>query len=226
MRKILFIIAFLTIMMPSKAQKWLTHVDYDDHQTGLHMGYTSQQFKFYSGDYYFVSDGIWGDKNRLHGFDIGVVVQGNWGYGIGLYWALHTEFYFSTNNPTETYHATSVNGAYDFYGEFTFQMPLHLALKIPLTDDFALGFHTGPGITLTYISMFNDFRGYFDDWSGLGDQLNVINLTYDFALYLEFNKIRLESQWSYGFTNNKNYASGLDRVVRNKFTIGLTIFGD
>ena len=135
MRKILFIIAFLTIMMPSKAQKWLTHVDYDDHQTGLHMGYTSQQFKFYSGDYYFVSDGIWGDKNRLHGFDIGVVVQGNWGYGIGLYWALHTEFYFSTNNPTETYHATSVNGAYDFYGEFTFQMPLHLALKIPLTDE-------------------------------------------------------------------------------------------
>ena len=226
MRKIVLTFAFLAIGLSLNAQSWLTNVNYDDHKAGLYLGYASQQFKFSKGDNYICTDGIWGDRNRLHGVAMGAVVQGNWGYGIGLYWAFNGEFYFSTNNPTETYQASSVNEAFDFYGEFTFQMPLHLALTVPLTDDFAVGFHTGPGLTLTYISMFSDLRGYFDDWSGLGDALNVINLTYDFACYIEFRGIRLESQWSYGLIKNGDNSSGWDRVVRDKFAVGLTIFVD
>lgn len=206
------------------AQDYLVNRWYCNNEgVGLCFGYTSQQFQAKYNDYNDYFDGIWGDKNRLHGAFLGFAKQGNWGYGIGLYWGANLEFYLSTNNPTAVYQANSVNEAFDTYIEFTLNAPLHLAFKLPLRDNFALGFHTGPGVTLSYIAFFSDMRGYFDDWFCLGDGIKVFNLTYDFALFTEIGSIRFDVQWSTGLINQQS-SSDWDKLTRNKFSIGLTRF--
>lgn len=221
---ILTFMVLLTFRGFSQGYHYLTKWYSKNESAGFYLGYVNQQFQIKFGDYSDYTDGIWEDRSRLHGLSLGVAYQSNWLYGFGLYCGGTMEFYLSTNNPTAVYHANYPREAYDIYGEFTFQIPLHLALKVPLGYDFSLGFHTGLGTTLTWFSLFTDSRGYFDDVSPLDMKtFKFYNFTYDFALYVELFNFRLDAQWSTGL-NNQQPSSNWDNLTRNKFSIGLTIF--
>lgn len=222
--KIGIVALLLLVIIKASAQDYLTDYRYTNNTgPGLTMGYLNQQFHYRTGEYHFYNDGVWGDRNRLHGFYLGLAHQSNWVAGFGLYTGFNLDFCFSFNDPTGYYYAQSVNDAYDSYVECGLEIPLHLAFKLPLGYDFALGLHSGIGCTLTYVSVFSDSRGYFNDWSGLGEFLKVVNLTYDFAVYMELAGLRLDAQWSTGFIRQASLTDW-DQVLRDKFLLGLTLF--
>ena len=208
-----------------KAQHYLSNIEYNRKGLGFYMGYSSQQFKMTIGDFFYCTDGIWEDQNRLHGMSLGMAAQSNWLYGFGLYWNFTADFYLSTNNATATTTANSVNEAYDTYYELGFQMPLHLAFKLPLAKVFAIGFHTGPGATVSYVALYHDTRGYFDNLNPLKEKIfQYYNVTYDCAVFFELYNVRVDAQWSTGLINQQSSAQW-DKLTRNKFMVGLTIFG-
>lgn len=222
--KIGVVALLLLATLKVSAQDYLTgYRYYNNTGLGITMGYTNQQFHYRTGEYHYYNDGIWGDRNRLHGFYMGFAHQSNWVAGFGLYIGTNFNFYFSSNDPHGYYYAQTVNDAYDSYFECSLEIPLHLAFKLPLGYDFALGAHSGIGCTLTYVSVFSDSRGYFNDWSGLGEFLKVANLTYDFALYLELGGLRVDAQWSTGLIRQAS-SSDWDQLLRDKFLVGLTLF--
>lgn len=216
---------FFLMGLNCKAQNYLSGWDYGRFGLGFYMGYSSQQFKMTTGDFFYNTDGIWENKNRLHGMSLGMAVQSNWLYGLGLYWNLTMDMYLSTNNATATTVAETPSEAYDTYFELGFQMPLHLAFKLPLANVFAIGFHTGPGITASCLAIYRDTRGYFESMSPLKEKVFLYyNVTYDCAVFFELFNCRVDVQWSTGLINQQS-SPQWDKLTRNKFTVGLTIFG-
>lgn len=191
---------------------------------GVYFGYTNQHFKFSSGTNNLITNGIWGNNKSLHGFEFGLLAQGTINNGIGAYFAVNMEFYTSGNSPSSTYGSASLDEAYTDYSEFTFEIPLHIQFKQPIDDDIiAIGAHTGPTLTFTYLSLFEDTRGYYGSFDGFNSSnMKVFNPTWDLALFLEIGKVRFDVQWSYGLRDYK--IEGLDRATRSKFSAGLTIF--
>ncbi len=210
------------------AQSYLGDVKYNQTEgIGLSFGYTNQQYKITYGNQHFFSNGIWGDNKRLHGLDMGLIAQGTIDYGIGIYIGLDMELYFSSNTPSQTYGAGTIEEVFDSYTELTFEIPLHIQFKQPLSDIFAIGAHTGPGMTLSCMALFEDTRGYYSDYDAIGDGVNVFNLTWDFAVFMELENVRLDAMWSTGLINVTNGGWDADKVTRNKFSLGISIlFGE
>lgn len=224
---------FLVIVIPllvsvcnvSNGQTFLGDEQYDsmtEHGLGIMLAYSNQQYQGTVGNFNSFGNGIWGEKNALHGFDMGMVLQGTFGYGFGVYVGMNFGFFMSSNNPTSRYGEATTEEAFDSYSEFTFEMPLHMQFKQPIGDIAAIGIHTGLSIDLSYLALFEDTRGYYSEYSVLGDGVNVFNLTYDFALFLELGSVRFDVQWSHGLNDHKR--EGFDRFIRNRFLAGMTFF--
>ena len=233
MKRLIVLITCILYGLHCSAQKdWVTNHYFDDHPVGLIFSYNNQNVENNIQGFISTWDGIWesGVNNHLHGGALGIIVQGNWGYGIGLYWGMLWEFYMSSNDPTAYDYAYYAEDAFDLYLETALSMPLHLQFKVPLSDNFAVGAHSGLGATWSFIGEYSDSRGYFADYEPLGEHghLKKINLTWDFALLLQFETFRFDIQWSRGLTNHVMYygedGSTMDMTRRNKFTFGFTVF--
>lgn len=224
--RISIIAAIFSLMaLNGKAQNFLSDWDYGRQGLGFYMGYSSQQFKVTTGDFFYSTDGIWENRNRLHGVSLGLAAQSNWLYGLGLYWNMTLDMYLSTNNATSTTQASTISEAYDSYFELGFQMPLHVAFKLPLAKVFAIGFHTGPGATASCVAIYSDSRGYYNKMNPLKEKyFKYYNITYDCAVFFEVFNCRIDVQWSTGLINQQS-SDLWDQLTRDKFMVGLTIFG-
>lgn len=227
--RVLVIFSLFTTMV--QAQNWLTDVGYhEDDRIGMYFGYVNQQLELTDGTNHEYWRGIWqGDQNkRLHGFVMGAMGQTNWFYGLGLYTGLGIEMFFSDNDPTEIYYATTYDDAHTMYMEFTLNIPIHVAFKIPITRKASLGLHTGLGSTFSWMAFYTDTRGYFPDAFVLGDdgRVKFYNSTWDFAVFAQIEDFRLDVQWSTGLNDHKLSHVDSYKTQRNKFTIGATIFID
>ena len=54
------LLLYLLVIGFSAYSQWLTDVRYNDHNTGITLGYVNQQFQFTDGDFQNYGDGIWG----------------------------------------------------------------------------------------------------------------------------------------------------------------------
>lgn len=151
---------------------------------------------------------------EYHGYSFGVVMNDNniW-HGLGILWSLHWDLSL----------AFPENSLYEILGaESSFYHQLHLSFKLPLSNDFALGFHTGPGLVFGIANVFygdvgeeDDFRPFKEKW------FKRFNFSYDYAVYLEFRTWRFEVSWIKGLRDN---GSELDPLRRNRIMFGFVKF--
>lgn len=197
----------------------------DNTQFGISYGYTNQQFKFFIGDFNETNDGIWFDRQRLHGFSFGLNLHSYWkqgysdDYSLGIFWGCYMELYHSKNKSSLSYNAQSYDEAYDDYTELDFQMPLHFSIQYLIDEDYiAIGAHVGPGMTVAALGEFSDSRKYYDSFNILKDELKAFNLTFDFALSLLLYPLRIDVQWDRGLLNVMDF-DFYDKGIRNKFSV-------
>lgn len=213
----------------SYGQKWLTNVDYRTCKgPGFLIGYVNQQFNITDGLRHAYYRGMWqNDENEfLHGITLGAIVQPNLFYGLGIYTGFCMDMYVSFNDPPEVNNATTFDEAFTTYMEVSFNIPLHLGFTFPLTENFAIGFHTGPSMSLACVSMYEDSRGKYDDKSVLGEdgRMKVWNFTYDLALFLQIHKVRFDIQWSSGLNDHGLATDSSWKTYRDRFLLGTTIY--
>lgn len=122
-------------------------------------------------------DGL-GSKPLLwhHGYCTGLVINYHCGYGFGLHFGIQ---YVEATLTMEEPFADNVSGI----GLSSYFAP-HMDFKLPFSNDFALGLHSGPGI------------GY--GISGGVYVYDIVSLSYDVACYLEHRRFRLEASYSWG----------------------------
>lgn len=148
---------------------------------------------------------------EYHGYSFGLVFNDNnlWkGFGVlwSMYWNLNLSF--------------PENSLYEIYGiESSFYNQLHVSFKLPLSNEFAIGIHSGPGLTFglfhSNLSEEEEFRAYKEKW------YKRIDLSLDYAFYIEYRKTRFEVTWTRGLRNN-----GIESnpFRRNRFMAGLIFF--
>lgn len=142
------------------------------------------------------------------GYSRGLVLNFHFNYGIGLHWGLQLIEY-SGIFKEDTF--LSFSGL-----EASFNHTLHLDFKLPLSNDLAFGFHTGPGLTFSYLGLFVedvDIQHPFKE-----GELKRFDFSYDFAVYMEYVRYRLEVTCSKGLTDHYG------KYHRKKLMIGIVYF--
>ena len=140
------------------------------------------------------------------GYSYGLVKNTHFNNGIGLHWGLQ---WLESLMP--------IGDFYQYAGiEMSVNSTLHLDFKLPLSNDFAFGFHTGPGLTVSYLGVRTE-KGYTHrPFQGVG--LKRFDFSYDCAIYMEIIRYRLEVSWSKGLTDHYG------KYHRNKLMIGVVYF--
>lgn len=205
--KLILLMVLVAIFVPVSAQKtYLFHPFYRDDisNVGLNWFYTNKQ----------EASPSFSLKDGCHGYSIlGVIKNHHWGYGFGLHWSINLLELGGFGNKISFF-------------EGGFYSTLHLDFKLPFSNNVALGVHTGPGLSFSYLGYrsFRDENGDFigSDYPFKDDLYKRFNFTYDVAVYIEYLPIRFEVCRSFGLTNHGTEQSPLKR---DRLMIGIVWFG-
>lgn len=148
---------------------------------------------------------------EFHGYSFGLVFNNNnlWN-GIGVLWSIYWNLNLSFPE----------NSLYKIYAiESSIYHQLHASFKLPLSNDFAIGLHAGPGLAFgifhTDLSTEEEFRAYKEKW------YKRLDFSFDYAFYIEYRKTRFEITWARGLRNNGEDANPFHR---NRLMAGLVFF--
>lgn len=146
------------------------------------------------------------------------------GYSMGLLLDLHFDYGIGMNIGAQFFEFSFINRqGYGFYGvEINVDLIAHLDFKIPLSNDFALGTHTGLGIAPNFLSwrFAHDYSVLFLPLDNDLESFYPLDLFYGWAVYMEHRRYRIELSWAIGLNDHYGFSPR-----QNKLMLGLVYFG-
>ena len=116
----------------------------DNYFWGLSVGYVQKQWTIDSKNGKTEKCGFWDDSSQISGVQVGVRVNPQFIYGLGLNTGLYYEYYYSKSNPMNYT---------DDYGQYTgtlqehaLYLPIHLEYRLNISEYFQLFLYGGLGI--------------------------------------------------------------------------------
>lgn len=180
----------------------------DNYFVGFSLGYVQKQwtFKYNNGDT--EKDGFWDDTNYIGGVQVGIRVNPQFVYGIGLNTGLFYEYYYSKSDPMNYT---------DDYGQYTgtlkehaLYLPLHLEYRLNFSEYFQLFFYGGLSFDYGLANSIKwvdcDDDNYSDSVSSIYDtdyspDWERFNYSFDFGGGIRVSRFQLNFTMSKGLKN-------------------------
>ena len=205
---------------------------YHDYVGGLAFGYVNKDWVTDNGDNGRSHEDLWGRENRrLHGFQIGLIAQPCFKFGIGLHAGFFYEMYKSENHIIK-------DAGYDNFMEHNFYIPVHAMYRIPIVNKISLTPYFGIGLNCAMIGCYNtEYLENYSDGSyrtknhrekslkyGGGQYPKRLNGQLEAGVNFSYKIYQVGFTYSHGLNNHKTHLP--QRTIQNKlaFTLAL-LFG-
>ena len=204
---------------------------HEDAPWGIQIGYVNKAWTTDFGDYTW-SENLWGDHNkRLHGLQIGFLVQPCLKFGLGLHSGIFYECYISQCNSVK-------DMGWDQFNEHNLYIPLHAMYRFPFARNVSFMIFGGIGFNWAISGEYRENgHEYYDSEGdshyygpyeyqeyGTGNWPRRVNFSAELGGQLRISCMQLSFTYSRGLTDHKFYQGYSTR--QNKIGISLAFVGD
>lgn len=229
MRRLLTYLFLLLFSGQMVAQNLFTG-KHEDAWIGLSLGYVNKYWRTDMGDKV-IRENIWGEEGKkIHGVQVGVLLQPCLPVGLGLHSGLFYEYYYSVSQAVK-------NAGYDDFREHNLYLPLHALYRLPITTDASVSIFGGLGFNLAMWGSYNNsvrvrhYDGtlttdsYVGEWQkyGNGEWPRHFNAQWEIGCSARINIFQLRFTYSRGLTDHHFYDGY--KTQQNKIGISIELVG-
>jgi len=193
----------------------------DNYCVGISVGYVQKQWTYELGETK-ESVNVFGENKNTKGFQFGIRIDPQFGYGFGINTGLFYEYYWDRS---EDMYEEDIEYYYKSE-EHCLYMPIHLKYSLNFSKWFQLAFYGGIGLDYgmsgkIYLCCDNevfDTMGLYDE----GLDMHRFNTSLEYGASLKINRFQLHFTMSKGLTNmsdNDEYKVKLNKQMAISATI-------